>query len=128
MKPLFTLTAAAILCLGAPCAMHAQEAPKSRVTDVPETIRNAVIDRLQKNFVYPQLTIWKFDYMQPYPTEGISVCGRVNYLNSTRRYVGELNFFAHIRDGKVVQAGIVSHSVREDPVLGNADAYKIACS
>ena len=104
------------------------QAQQFRVTDVPDTLRQAVIEQLQKTLVYPELAIWQFDYMQPYPTEGVAVCGRVNYPNSTRRYVGYLKFFAHMRDGHVIKAGIVSPSVRDDPVLSNATAYKIACS
>ncbi len=109
-------------------AAHGQSIPKGRVDVVPDDIRQEVIAQMQRTFVYPQLVIWKFDFMQPYPTDGMAVCGRVNFPSSTRRYIGEQAFFAHLRNGKVAESGIVAQRQNEDPVLANAAAYKIACS
>ena len=126
MRRLHVLALAAPLCLGSLHPSLAQTLT-GRVPDVPDDIRQIVIEKLQKTFIYPMLTIWKFDFMQPYPTEGVSVCGRVNFANSTRHYIGEQNFYAHLRGGKVFEAGIVARRAQEDPVLGNATAYKVAC-
>ena len=108
-------------------AAHGQVIPKGRVEIVPDDVRQAVIAATQRTFIYPQLVIWKFDFIQPYPTDGIAVCGRVNFPNSTRRYVGEQPFYAHMIGGQVIESGVVAQRQNEDPVLANAAAYKIAC-
>ena len=121
MKRLIIL---ALMCAG---AAHAQVVPKGRVDDVPDDVRQAVIDRMQRTFIYPMLVIWKFDFIRPYPTDGIAICGRLNFPDSTRHYVGEQPFFAHMSGGRVTESGIVARRQNEDPVLANANAYKIAC-
>lgn len=98
-----------------------------RSDDVPPEVRQAVTDRFARGFLLPNTVMWKFDYTQPYPTGGLAVCGRVNYQNSTRRYVGEQPFFARLQDGRVIQSGIVARSKIEDPVHANANAFAIAC-
>ncbi len=98
-----------------------------RSDDVPQAFRQAVIDKFARGFMLPQTVLWKFDYVQPYPIGGFAVCGRVNYQNSTRKYVGEQRFFARLQDGRVTQSGIVARNKMEDPAHANADAYAIAC-
>ena len=103
-----------------------QSAP-GRSDDVPQALRQAVMDKMARGFVLPDSVVWKFDFTQPYPTGGTSVCGRVNYQNSTRRYVGEQPFFARLLSGRVIKAGIISPSKIEDPVHAVADAFAVAC-
>jgi hypothetical protein len=127
MKLPIALALASVACLACLNGARGQAVPKGRVENVPDDIRQAVIAEMQRTFVYPQLVIWKFDYMQPYPTEGIAVCGRVNFPSSTRHYVGEQQFFAHLTNGEVIGSGIVAHRQNEDPVFASAAGYKIAC-
>ncbi len=98
-----------------------------RVTDVPDELRQAVIYHLQHDFVYPDLVVWDFQFIQPYITGGIAICGQLNLADSTRRYVGMQPFYAIYVSGNVTSAGIVAKRQNEDPVLSNRAAFKIAC-
>jgi hypothetical protein len=106
----------------------AMPALTGRSDDVPPDMQQAVIEKFARSFLLPQLVMWDFGFMQPYPTGGIAVCGFVNYPDSTRQYVGKLPFFARFQAGRIVQAGIVARSHLEDPVHASADAHKIACA
>jgi hypothetical protein len=102
-------------------------AVRGRSDDVPADMQQAITDHFMHSFVLPQLVLWDFRFLQPYPTGGIAVCGTVNYPNSTRQYAGKVPFFARFENGRIIQAGIVARSHFEDPVHANANAYKIAC-
>jgi hypothetical protein len=112
----------------APAEAGAQPAPaEAGRTEVPPAMRQLVIDHFAKSFVLPQLVIWKFDYAQPYPTGGTAVCGRVNYPDISRRYVGEQPFFVRFKDGVLVESAMMSRLAIDDPVGASRHAYTIAC-
>ena len=112
MRPALSLIPLAWLALIVPA--QGQPAPKGRVSDVPDDVRQAVIDRLSKTFLYPQLVIWKFDFAQPYPTGGTSIWGPT----TTR---------APRPDGRIVQANIGAARQNEDPGGADATGYQVAC-
>ncbi len=125
MRLFLSVAASAGLLMAA--QLHAQPKPNGRVTDVPDNVRQAVIDHLQHTFVYPDLVIWHFEYMQPYPTGGLAICGNLDLPDSTRHYERAQPFYAHYVDGRVVESGIVSPRQNEDPVFSNRAAFGIAC-
>jgi hypothetical protein len=104
-----------------------EDQPASEGPDVPAWIKQAVKDHYARQFMMPDVVIWKFDYTQPYPTGGTAICGRVNYTNSIHRYVGFQRFYALIKYHRLIESAIVSVSLMEDPVHASADAYAIAC-
>ncbi len=95
--------------------------------EVPDDLQHAVIEHLQHTFIYPDLVIWHFKYMQPYPTSGIAICGTLDLPDSTRRYEAAQPFYARYLDGRVLESGIVSPRQNEDPVASNRAAQEIAC-
>jgi hypothetical protein len=130
------LPAAFFLCLAlgmeAPAAAfgHGQDAAPpdaGSAGDITPAMRQTIRDRFRKIFMLPDTVLWRYDFTRNYPTGGISVCGRVNYQDSTRRYVGFLKYYARFTDGKIVDTGILPRNANQDPVHANADAYRIAC-
>lgn len=93
---------------------------------VPKALQQPVIDHFRGVFVLPDLVIWQFDQAKPYPLGGMTVCGHVNILNSTRRYMGLQPFYAVVRDGAWVEGDIVGNKV-QDPTGAVAASYKTLC-
>jgi hypothetical protein len=79
------------------------------------------------NLPLPDLAIWRFDSVRPYPGGGDIVCGKVNYQNSTRVYMGMLGFYVVIRNDRVGLSGIEANNAMEDPTGAFKFAYHNLC-
>jgi hypothetical protein len=125
------LSLAAITVLGVRALFPgkaAQSAASQDATaaDITQPMKDAMEAYFHKTLIHPELAIWKYDFTRPYPTGGLSVCGRVNYVTSTRQYFGFLPFFAHFRGGRMVEGGIAVPAY-VDVLQGMTHAYDVAC-
>jgi hypothetical protein len=112
----------------APSASDRQHAlvPSTDIDDLSVEAKDLIKEKLKKIFMYPDLVLWKYDSLRPYPTGGVAVCGQVNYPDSTRAYTGYRPFFAVIRDGKLFSADVPAREDR-DPRQEWLAAFHIAC-
>jgi len=95
--------------------------------DVPVDTKRLIQSHFAPTLVLPATAIWRFDGMKPYGGGGDMVCGKVNFQNSTRRYIGFLGFYAVIRNGKVGISGIEAENVMQDPTGAFKFAYHNFC-
>ena len=94
---------------------------------VPVDMQQKIIAHFSPAMVLPQTTIWHFDRMAPFVLGGVTVCGRVNYQNSTKKYLGLEPFYAVVQDGAVNDGGISSNDKLLDPEGSVAFSYKQHC-
>jgi hypothetical protein len=120
------LRCAVLLLMGLSWAGTARAAD-GNAAHLPRETRDLVKASFREIFLLPDQVHWEFDVVRPYPTTGTSVCGRVNYEDSTRHYVGFRLFFAVLVDGHVTDHRIVPDSYVADPTYTNLQGYKIAC-
>ena len=107
-----------------PAGAHA---PNLNVDDLSAAAKQTIKDRFRPSLILPELALWKFDELRPYPTGGVAVCGRVNFPSSTRVYTGDKPFYALFQHGQITAAAIVER-IEEDPVRATASAWAIACT
>ncbi len=112
---------AAVIC----CPLLSQAAQDTS-KDVPADVQQLVEDYFNDRFVYPDTTDWHFDFIAAYPGSERIVCGRVNYQNARRQYVGEKHFFA-IFDRKGVNSVGITQDENEDRLGEGAFKLKTLC-
>jgi hypothetical protein len=96
--------------------------------DVPPDIRQAVIARLSPQFAVKETAIWEFDSLTPYILGGTLVCGKVNFQNSLRRYMGMLPFYIVVkRGGATGDSGIMPLNLEDDPTGTQYATYRKIC-
>jgi hypothetical protein len=100
--------------------------PTASVDDLSADAKQVIKDHFRKNFMLPDIVLWKFDYLRAYPTGGTAVCGRVNFPNSTRQYVGYKPFYALFQHGDLTGSVIVARE-EADPERASPKSYNIAC-
>jgi hypothetical protein len=93
---------------------------------VPPDLQRITMEHFLPSFVYPDLVQWEWDSAKPYPLGGTAVCGKVNFPNSNRRYLGYKEFYALVVDGKYQEGGIVGNNV-QDPAGAIGFAYRTVC-
>ena len=94
---------------------------------VPPETRRLVEDHFASSLVLPATALWQFVSIRPYIGGGDIVCGKVNFQNSTRRYIGYLGFYAVVRNGKVGISGIEAANAMQDPTGAFKFAYQSFC-
>jgi hypothetical protein len=94
---------------------------------VPADIQQRVIAHFSDAFVLPDTAIWKFDGYPPFPEGGNVACGRVNYQDSTKAYIGYRGFFAVIRGPNIDAANILPRFSRQDPTGAATATYHQLC-
>jgi hypothetical protein len=124
MKRLSTLLSAAAVALLT--AIPPAAAQDGSADDVTQPMKDSIEAYFHKSLLLPELAIWKYDFTRPYPTGGTAVCGRVNYVVSTRRYYGFLPFFVRFKNGKLVE-GAIAVPPKVNPIQAPTYAYRIAC-
>ncbi len=95
--------------------------------DVPLKTQRLVQQHFAPQLVLPATALWRFDVIKPYQGGGDIVCGKVNFQNSTRRYIGYLGFYAVVRNGTVGISGIEAENTMEDPTGAFKFAYQNFC-
>jgi hypothetical protein len=119
IRPLFPVFRA-ILLFTMVCATAA-------ANEVSIPVQRLVKARFAVNMPLPDTALWRFDGVKPYAGGGDIVCGKVNFQNSTRVYMGMMGFYAVIRSGKVGLAGIEATNAMEDPTGAFSFAYHNLC-
>jgi hypothetical protein len=94
---------------------------------IPLETQQLIKAKFADSFLFPDYVQWRFDFTRPYPTSGTSVCGRVNYQNSTHNFIGFKPFFALILNGRVTDYHIVPGVYAQDVTYAGLAAYKVAC-
>jgi len=94
---------------------------------IPLETQQLIKAKFADSFLFPDYVQWRFDFTRPYPTSGTSVCGRVNYQDSTHAFIGFKPFFALILNGRVTDYHIVPGVYAQDVTYAGLAAYKVAC-
>jgi len=126
MRPMHVLrTTFLLLLLGAAQEVQALAAQQA---NVPQDLKQVVIDHFSPMFVVPQTAIWEFDTMSHYLLGGTLICGKVNYQDSLHHYVGPQPFYLVIKsDHSTGDGDLLPLYVVRDPTGTKRSTYTKVC-
>jgi hypothetical protein len=114
---------------GSPPPVPTTSVPAKSVpaSPVPPDVQKRVIDSFSNAFVYPDTAIWKFDGYPPFAAGGNVACGRVNYQDSTRAYIGYRGFYVVLRGPNIDASSVLPRFPWQDPTGARTNSYHELC-
>lgn len=80
----------------------------SQEQPVSVEVQDKVIAVIGRQLVKPETARWVFDFIRPDPGGGQIICGKVDYQDSTKKFLGAHRFFVTYSGGKVRQMALES--------------------
>jgi len=110
------------------CAAPKVPAMGAQEVNVPADLKRVVIDHFSPMFVVPQTAIWEFDSISHYLLGGTLICGKVNYQDSLRHYLGMQPFYLVIKsDHSTGDGDLLPLFASRDPTGTKRSTYVKVC-